>query len=404
MLQAWFAATEPHLQQLPMTYLTSACEALASLAAAVPSSWLRSYTAATEARLGQLSLQQLALLLMHIGDLQLQLPDSWWQQYSRCVLQHAARKLAPDKLGIQLHSTDGEDQVQQGTEQQQQQQLQKPQAARIRAAADALCSMLWASSGLPGQPLQQQCLQQCLELLLPAVDAGHCSPGAAAQLLHACSAGACRNHPAAGSAGQACLTRLQERLQKVCADVNTLQLLLACMQLRSVQQQLPPGFCADLEVALVSALPSLPSQLLVEVGAVFGAVGHSPGLEFMSSFALVTKQKLGNMAPAEMLLLVNSCVQMRSIMPNLWVVAVLQQLQRFVALRRGVFGSRSRDETAVTAARLDAPADVDVAGLSADDVRTVLHQLELVAADWPGACAGSQGVVAWLQDHVQAGV
>jgi hypothetical protein len=338
---------------------------------------------------------------MHIGDLQLQLPDTWWQQFSRCVLQHAAGKLAPNKLGMQLYSTDAADQVQQGAEQQQ--QLQKPQAARIRAAADALCSMLWASSGLLGQPLQQQCLQQCLELLLPGVDAEHCSPGAAVQLLHACSAGACRTLPAAGSAAQACLTRLQERLQKVCADVNTLQLLLACMQLRSVQQRLPPGFCADLEIALVSALPSLPSQLLVEVGAVFGTVGHSPGLEFMSSFAIVTRQKLGSMAPAEMMLLVDSCVQMRGIMPNLWVVAVLQQLQRFVALRRGVFGSQSRDEIAVTA-RLDAPADVDVAGLSADGVREVLHQLELVAADWPSACAGSQGVVAWLQDHVQAGV
>jgi hypothetical protein len=387
-----------------MTYLVSSCEALASLAAPVPSSWLQTFTAATEARLGQLSLQQLAVLLMHVGDLQLQLPDSWWQEFSACVLRHAARKLASAKLGIQLHRTDAADQVQQGAEQQQ--QLQKPQAARIRAAADALCSTLWANSRLPGQPLQQQFLQQCLALLLPVVEARHCSHGAAAQLLHACCAGACRSLPVAGSAVQACLTRLQERLQKVCADVNTLQLLLACMQLRSVQQQLPPGFCAELEVALLLNLPSLPSQLLVEVGAVFGAAAHSPGLEFMSSFAIVTRQKLGSMAAAEIVLLVDSCLQMHSIMPNLWVVAVLQQLQRYVALRRSLLGSRRRDDTAMTALRLDAAVDVDegLAGLSAVSVRAVLQQLQQVAADWPSACAGSQGAVALLQDHVRAGV
>jgi hypothetical protein len=182
---------------------------------------------------------------------------------------------------------------------------------------------------------------------------------------------------------------MQQRLPKVCADVNTLQLLLACMQVRSVQKQLPQGFCADLEAVLVPLLPSLPTELLVRVAAVSGSVEHSPSLEFMSAFALVTQQRLGSMRPLELLVLVDSCVRMRAVMPSLWVAAVLQQLQHCLADRHGVVISAG------------AAADVTLDGLNAADVHDALQQLERVAADWPAACAGSAGAADYLQGVVQ---
>jgi hypothetical protein len=338
---------------------------------------------------------------MHVGDLHLQLPDSWWQEHARLVLRRAAAKLAPDEAGVQLGLTGAASKEHDGEEQQQQQpQLQGPRASRVRAAVDALCSILWACSQLPGQPLQQQQQQQqwlesCIKLLLPAVVAQQCSPGAAVLLLHACCAGACRKLPTASSTVQACLVCVQQRLQKVCADVNTLQQLLECMQLRSLQQQLPPGFCGDLEAVLVSVLPGLPAELLVEVAKVFGNLQHSPGLGYMSAFSLVTQQKLIRMGPQQISLLVDSCVHMRVVMPNVWVAAVLQRLQQCADARQSVAASHKKTATA-TSATLD--------GLSSGAVLKALRQLELVAADWPGACAGSAGAADKLQTYLQATV
>lgn len=430
-LQAWFQATTPLLCQQDGPHLVVCLEALASLQLKAPVDWSSSWAAASRDQLQQLSLQQLAMLLLHVGALQMQMPDHWWREYAACVLQqvesshgaagsvplsqsavqqmvHVHTRNADDRQGLQQPPAQAQAQrswTDAGHTTQQETDRQQEQPALSRPTADALCSILWGCGVSSSLPVGANWLECCLNLLLPAIQQHRCSAGAAVQLLHACTFGVCRQLPATRYTSQTCLEVIQLRASKVCSS-SALGLLLDCLlevgrrvavdQSPSimVQQQLPRGFCEDLEEALTPVLPAVSTAVLVNIANVFGALQHQPGVQLLSAFVLVTQNHVPGLSSARVAVLVECCTTWGVVMPNVWVASVIRRLGQLVKQQQGWHAG--------TQQQLMFDVGMDKLELYPGDLERVLTLLPRVAANWSNVLEDHKDILTVLHAYIDS--